>query len=486
MPDELFTQDLLSRSANAGTREVLSAYANAAANGAPPTVAMLDSAMMKRFGHAIGIMEHLPDSGFRFLHAGRQIPDNAGAALASVALAGRAVKSFPAPTRALYEKGGHGALKSTAPALILHRAPLHSPVHRWEVLFLPMAETKGGDLTLVAVFAMPVQLKHDFFRLVLDSLPNAALVVEPIAPDAPMASAEVVAGNAAAVSLLGHTQLNSLLGRKLAEAFGDADSEGSWARLAADMRPGMTARFDYNHRGITGARWFDVQISPFGAGLMLALADISGLKRMILELDHQKKSLIDEMEQRRTLEEELWALAHLDPLTGLPNRRSFREDAQAALIAAQTLKRTCAVISIDIDHFKRVNDTYGHGAGDLVLRRIADVLRASLRAEVDFAARMGGEEFAVLLPDMDLARAHAFADMLRHRVEHTIVMVGEAEIHPTISLGVAMVTATGDLDNLLDRSDRALYAAKRAGRNCVKTEGEVIQDEVTQGEVKLA
>lgn len=471
MPDELFTQDLLALSANAETREVIGAYTSASANGATPTLAMFDGSMMKRFGRSLAMLERADENAMRVLYAGKDTPDDNGRPIS-----GRPVAELAAGTRSLFENGAKTALGLDAPALILHRAPLGAPVHRWEVLFLPLAEVPDGPRTLVAAFAAPVEHKHSFFRALLDNLPHATLVIEPKGPGAPMAIADIIAANEGAVRLLGHGSLEELLARPLAEAFHEHDVENGWMRLVAEMHPGTSARFEYNHRCGNSAHWFDVQVSPLGDGLMISLSDISDLKRTILDLDHQRKALIEEMEQRRTLEEELWALAHLDPLTGLPNRRAFRDDAQTTLIAAQTLHRHCAMISIDIDHFKRVNDTFGHGAGDIVLRRVADILRAPLRPEVDFAARMGGEEFAVLLPDTDMAGARAFAEMLRHRVEHTVVISGDAEIRPTISLGVAMVSEAGDLDNLLDRSDRALYAAKRAGRNRVMAEGEAVED----------
>ena len=198
----------------------------------------------------------------------------------------------------------------------------------------------------------------------------------------------------------------------------------------------------------------------------------------VARLDLRKK-MMDEMEQRRGLEQELWALAHLDPLTGLPNRRAFRDSALLKLAESQTGHRPCAIVTIDIDHFKRVNDVYGHGAGDTVLRRVADIIKAPLRPNTDIGARMGGEEFVVLLPDTDTESAIAFAEKLRRRVEQTVVVIGENEVRPTISLGVAMNRKSTDLDDLIDRADRALYTAKRTGRNKVATEIDVQASEKT-------
>lgn len=451
---------------------MLRAFEKAGKGGATPTVALLDSTMMKRLGRHIALLEQGDDNSLTVLYAGPEVPDDGGKAIG-----GRAVASFEAATRIFYELGVQAARRCDNGVMMRHRSPMGAMVHRWEALFLPLAEKMDAPRNLIAVFCQPLEYKHTFLRLMLDQMTQAVLVVEPKSTGAPMAVAEILAANSAAFNLLGHETLEALLSCPLAEAFAQSDIEDGWMKLVAEMTPGLTARFDYNHRCETGARWFDVQLAPLGKGLMITLSDITEMKRTILELEHQRKALVEEMEQRRTLEEELWAMAHLDPLTGLPNRRAFRDDASATLISAQTLHRPCAMISIDIDHFKRVNDTHGHGAGDLVLRRVADIIKAPLRPEVDIAARLGGEEFAVLLPDTELPGARAFAEMLRHRVEHTVVIAGEGEIRPTISLGVAMVTSDGDLDDLIDRSDRALYAAKNAGRNRVVAEGEVLEEQ---------
>jgi diguanylate cyclase (GGDEF)-like protein len=163
--------------------------------------------------------------------------------------------------------------------------------------------------------------------------------------------------------------------------------------------------------------------SPMREGLLITVVDITDLKRAFLEIEHQRKMLVDEMEQRRGLEQELWALAHLDPLTTLPNRRAFRDAAMLKLAESLTAHRPCAMITLDIDHFKRVNDAYGHGAGDTVLRRVADSIKAPLRPNTDIAARMGGEEFSVLLPDTDSEAAMAFetSRALRRRVARRII-----------------------------------------------------------------
>jgi diguanylate cyclase (GGDEF)-like protein len=126
------------------------------------------------------------------------------------------------------------------------------------------------------------------------------------------------------------------------------------------------------------------------------------------------------------------------------------------------------VLLLDLDHFKRVNDTHGHRVGDSVLQVVADTLRASLRA-TDIAGRYGGEEFLVVLPQTDLAGAGVLAERVRVAIEETAIDVGGAEpLSVTVSVGVAALDeAARSAEQLVERADAALYGAKDAGRNRV-------------------
>lgn len=119
----------------------------------------------------------------------------------------------------------------------------------------------------------------------------------------------------------------------------------------------------------------------------------------------------------------------------------------------------------DIDHFKKVNDTYGHPAGDKVIQAVADVVREQMR-DTDYAGRYGGEEFVILLPDIDSAGAQVFAERLRLRIEALVVSHEEQQIRFTVSLGVADLSLPMDeYKQLIERADQALYASKKGGRN---------------------
>ena len=171
-------------------------------------------------------------------------------------------------------------------------------------------------------------------------------------------------------------------------------------------------------------------------------------------------------------------LAITDELTGLFNRRRLMEQARLELERAIRFERSVSFVMLDIDYFKRVNDTYGHLVGDEVLRALADLIRENVR-EIDVVGRYGGEEFAVLMPETVLEEAHAVAERLRLETERMQVATEAAEIAVTISLGVA--TTLGqviDLDTLITDADNALYTAKDAGRNCVRL-AQVIADPET-------
>ncbi|NEX59844.1 sensor domain-containing diguanylate cyclase [Noviherbaspirillum galbum] len=169
-------------------------------------------------------------------------------------------------------------------------------------------------------------------------------------------------------------------------------------------------------------------------------------------------------DKKEALESQFKA-AYCDYLTGLPNRRAFFEEAQREFDRMQIVPRHISLILFDADNFKRINDRYGHPAGDAVLCDLADRMRQSFRM-VDSLCRMGGEEFAVLLPSTDLDAALAGAERFRQLVESQPVTFDGEVIAYSVSGGVATNEAGCiDIDELIKRADRALYEAKQKGRN---------------------
>jgi len=171
-------------------------------------------------------------------------------------------------------------------------------------------------------------------------------------------------------------------------------------------------------------------------------------------------------------EQRNYELAMKDVLTGLSNRRAISDVLQVAVARAQRHGQLLSVLMLDIDHFKRINDSYGHQAGDVVLRGVAQTLSSRLRAQ-DEIGRFGGEEFLVVLPDTGLDGALILAEALRAAIEATPTQWGAHRIAATISIGLrgGMVAGSDTADSVVAAADAALYRAKQAGRNRVDSGG---------------
>ncbi|WP_046175299.1 histidine kinase N-terminal 7TM domain-containing diguanylate cyclase [Domibacillus indicus] len=177
--------------------------------------------------------------------------------------------------------------------------------------------------------------------------------------------------------------------------------------------------------------------------------------------------------ERVQMEEQLQKLARTDGLTGLLNRTFFLEQAEAACFGIKEKGDSVSLIMFDIDHFKQVNDTFGHEAGDLVLMKVAETARKSMRSQ-DLLARYGGEEFIIFLPHTSLADANERAEALRTAIAEATVYVEDKALNVTSSFGISQVwIEAGSIESpvqmLMREADQALYAAKRNGRNCVQT-----------------
>jgi len=186
-------------------------------------------------------------------------------------------------------------------------------------------------------------------------------------------------------------------------------------------------------------RWVDVMVS------------VCAISLVVLFLEHRNQLLLTRLRGE----------ARTDLLTGLLNRRGFDERAAIELAHAKREGRSIAVTTFDLDHFKHINDEWGHQTGDLVLARVGALLADECR-DVDVAARLGGEEFVVLLPGVDCAGAEAFTQ----RVRQTLSADDASEL-PTVrvSAGVHTAVAPADVQVMLERADTALYEAKRGGRD---------------------
>ncbi|MBK8618755.1 MAG: GGDEF domain-containing protein [Anaerolineales bacterium] len=166
-------------------------------------------------------------------------------------------------------------------------------------------------------------------------------------------------------------------------------------------------------------------------------------------------------------------LAHTDGLTGVHNRRYLYEVAEREFEIAVRYQQALAVIMFDIDYFKKVNDTFGHAAGDQILQRVTQVARAELRS-ADVIGRYGGEEFVVILPMTNAQQAYPLAERIRAGVAAMRVSTEKGEAAVTLSIGIVDMRQTekiNSIEELISRADKVMYNAKQAGRNQTKIGG---------------
>lgn len=196
----------------------------------------------------------------------------------------------------------------------------------------------------------------------------------------------------------------------------------------------------------------------------------STILRQLKELEAHRNMLEQEVKDRtKELElanKKLDLISRTDELTGLPNRRDMNETIANEIGRSQRTHKPFSFIFIDIDHFKSINDTYGHACGDVVLKSVAQTVRSLLR-KYDVFARYGGEEFLTLLPETDLEGAAVVAERFRKKIERMTVHYGDYSINVTVTLGVAKFDERLGADRSIQQADKALYQGKEGGRNQV-------------------
>ncbi|AGW12718.1 sensor domain-containing diguanylate cyclase [Megalodesulfovibrio gigas] len=291
-------------------------------------------------------------------------------------------------------------------------------------------------------------------------------------------------------------------GENLLARFPALDDRKYRSRLEPLFEGGPPAIFSYHlHRHLIPARLPDgsfrrqhciassLRLEPNTPPLaVLTLQDMTEVHHRIAEIAALREQALNELALRKQVEisllesqERLRLLATTDDLTGVANRRKILTVLKAELDRTRRSLAPVSLIAVDADHFKRINDTHGHDVGDEALRHLADTLRRQVR-EVDLVGRLGGEEFAVVLPETALEEACLVAERVRKAVEDTPLVHDACPISMTISAGVAASGVGSDLSSqegaqvLMKRADNALYLAKRSGRN--RVECTPLEDEI--------
>lgn len=209
-------------------------------------------------------------------------------------------------------------------------------------------------------------------------------------------------------------------------------------------------------------------VTVVSVGLAVLLAEIRQQNTTLEKrIEERTESLLAANTALNAANDRLQQLASLDFLTGITNRRYFYENAERVLQRCRQEKSTASVIMFDLDHFKHINDQYGHETGDAVLRSITTPVVNTLRP-LDLFSRTGGEEFLVLLPSVQLEEATIIAERIRQSLASASITVAATRISVTASVGVAQWDGTESLQRLITRVDVAMYEAKNGGKNCVK------------------
>jgi diguanylate cyclase (GGDEF)-like protein/PAS domain S-box-containing protein len=306
------------------------------------------------------------------------------------------------------------------------------------------------DRKLAALTAREAQLLRESerrFRTLVESASEVIIVV--LDPEG-----RITYESGSAAHVLGYSSA-ALIGRPLADLAPEA-SAPEFARFLArigGLLPGQTSEIEVplvNAAG--GVQDFEVVArnlvaEPTVGGVVAGLRDIS---------------------ERKRLTETLERLSQTDQLTATLNRRGFLTAGDREMARARRSGRSLPIVMIDLDHFKKINDTYGHAAGDLVLTTVAEICRTHIRS-TDVLSRFGGEEFAILLVDGETQGAHQAVERLRLAIEAARVNSIRGEVRVTASFGLAIVDPQDcDLELAVRLADDALYEAKNAGRNCIR------------------
>ena len=285
------------------------------------------------------------------------------------------------------------------------------------------------------------------FRSLFESSRDAVMILE---------DGRFIDCNKAALEMLGCNDLNEFVGLQTADFSPDLQPSGIDSKTAADNNMEKAfkkggAFFEWIHRRRNG--------EEFPAEVMLSEVEVEGKKML--------QALVRDITKRKAMEDELKELASTDPLTGADNRRSFLDKGALELLRSRRYKRPFSFLMLDVDHFKKVNDNYGHHLGDEVLKALVSRCKKILRI-TDLFGRLGGEEFAVILPETDSETALEVGERLRAELSLVRVESDQGSIQFTVSIGLSMREDEADtLTAIMGRADSALYKAKELGRNRV-------------------
>lgn len=439
---------------------ILAAHAALAReDGRAPLEALLERLDEKALAH-VEVLEPWGEGDWFYLRYGPAVTAAYG-----LDMAGRLVSEMPAPSAAAYRDVLARVCAERRPLLGVFESVSVQKVKSWERLMLPCVAPCGADR--IATYVTARCSREDLLTAVLEASQDGIMSVRAVRdPAGRVIDAVVVTANQQAAEYSGHPVWRLVHGSFKA-LFPGLVARRVWERCVRVIEERTTERFEINisHRRLD--TWLRVTIVPLDDGFVISFCDVTDLKYALIEAECSREELAAEIEQRLALEQELRRLSYTDELTKALNRRGFDSALKHELAIATRYHRTVSLIAVDLDHFKRINDVFGHAAGDLVLVEFVELLRSCVREDVDVIGRIGGEEFVVLLPSTRHDGAIALAERIREQVAERRFDIAGHGIAITASFGVAQAQAGMAEEDVLRAADSALYTAKRAGRNKV-------------------
>lgn len=479
MYQEVHTDNIAARAHAPQVEALLQRFASSADGAAGvPYEAFFDE-VMPVFGAELMVLAPTGDGDYAYLHVGSELirqvgSDRTGDRISTM------TPQLARFTGACFDQ----ALADGTPRYTVHRSLKTVRVYLWERLIMP-ATARDGSRFLI-VFGRPLQFREELLTTVLDTSPSGIVALRAIRDDeGNIERTVIITANRRAAAIAGREGEDLLDGDAQASLPFLADAM-VWRRCLYAIELRRADMIETSFKSGSQTVWLQIAVAPLGDGLVLTITDVSDLTAanqtlqsraatLALEIGRERatrRALSQEIGQREEREQELRRLAETDPLTALLNRRSFTEKANAAIHDCQESGTDLSLIVVDLDHFKAVNDSYGHPAGDAVIRAFADLLLGVVRTDRDLVGRFGGEEFAVLLPGADLDAAMRIARRIQDLLTARRLPVSETlSLKVSASLGIATRLGAETLSAMIERADKALYRAKNDGRGCIRISG---------------
>jgi diguanylate cyclase (GGDEF)-like protein/PAS domain S-box-containing protein len=409
---------------------------------------------------AVEVLEQLADGDWLYLRFGPSL-----VAANAEDMTGHRVGDLSPRVGKVYREALDRMAHDHRPLLAVGKTFVPGERQFWERLALPCRDADGAFRVLT--YVRPHGTREDLITAVFEASQDGMLAVRAVRDrQGSIVDGRIVSANRKACEYAGYSA-KDMLEASFKKLFTGLVARRIWRRCLRVIRSRGAERFELNISHHEADTWLRMTLVALGDGFVISFNDITDLKQALLEAQSSRAELAAEVEHRRALEAELRQLSLTDDLTGVSNRRAFNRRLGQEIGKARRYGGVFSIIAVDLDHFKKINDRFGHAAGDEVLMAVAAIFSDALRRDVDLVARVGGEEFMLLLPQTDLGGAGDLAERLRRRLAGMPVTLAGEKVRLSASFGVKQFDASCDPERLTIEADDALYRAKRGGRNCV-------------------